>query len=44
VELSCSRAGLENVQGMAAGEEAIGEAAIEAASDAAVLVAMDRGR
>jgi len=36
--------GSENVRGVAAGAEVTGEAAIEAASDAAVMVAMDRGR
>jgi hypothetical protein len=36
--------GSENVQRAAVGAEATGQAAIEAASDAAVLVAMDRSR
>lgn len=37
-------AGAENVQRLSAGEETTEQAAIEAASDAAVLAAMDRGR
>jgi hypothetical protein len=36
--------GSEGVQQVAAGQEATEQAAIEAASDAAVWVAMDRGR